>query len=45
MFLALVYIEFPLMLLLVMAGLDNMDLYHILLLFFFVIYTIWPKCF
>ena len=40
MFLALVYVEFPLMLVLVVAGLDTMDLYHIVLLIFFVVYTL-----
>ena len=40
MFLGLVYVEFPLMLTLVVAGLDTMDLYHIVLLIFFVVYTL-----
>lgn len=43
MFLALVYIEFPLMLVLVVAGLDTMDLYHIVLLIFYVVYTLAGK--
>jgi hypothetical protein len=41
MFLVLVYIEFPLMLTLIVAGLDKMDLYHIVLLIFFVTYTLY----
>lgn len=41
LFLVLVYIEFPLMLTLIIAGLDKMDLYHIVLLIFFVTYTLY----
>ena len=42
-FLFLIYIEYPLMLFLVMAGLDKMDVYHITMLVFFLIYTLFPK--
>lgn len=42
-FLFLIYIEYPLMLFLVVAGLDKMDIYHIVLLFVFVLYTLFPK--
>ena len=34
------YIEYPLMIFLVLAGLDKMDIYHITMLFFFVWYTL-----
>ena len=43
LFLFLVYIEYPLMLFLVFAGLDKMDIYHITMLFFFVWYTLKPS--
>ena len=43
LFLFLVYIEYPLMIFLVLAGLDKMDIYHITMLFFFVWYTLQPS--
>lgn len=43
LFLFLIYIEFPMMLFLVIAGLDKMDVYHITMLFFFVWYTLSPR--
>lgn len=42
LFLVLVYVEYPMMLFLVIAGLDKMDIYHITMLFFFVWYTLRP---
>lgn len=39
----LVYIEFPLMLTLIIAGLDKMDVYHIALLIFYVVYTLYAE--
>lgn len=36
----LVYIEYPIMLILIVAGLDKMDIYHIVLLIFFVVYAL-----
>ena len=43
MFLFLISIEYPLMLFLVMAGLDKMDVYHIVMLLAFIAYTLYPK--
>jgi len=43
LFLFLVYIEYPMMLFLVVAGLDKMDIYHITMLLFFVCYTLKPS--
>ena len=43
LFLFLRYIEYPLMLFLVIAGLDKMDVYHIMMLLFFVWYTLRPQ--
>jgi hypothetical protein len=43
LFLGLVHIEFPLMLVLIIAGLDQMDVYHIALLIFFVAYTLYSE--
>ena len=43
LFLFLRYVEYPLMLFLVLAGLDKMDVYHIMMLLFFVWYTLKPK--
>ena len=42
LFVFLVYVEYPLMLFLVIAGLDKMDVYHIMMLLFFVWYTLSP---
>lgn len=42
-FLFLRYIEYPLMLFLVVAGLLKMDVYHIVLLLVFVVYTLFPN--
>ena len=39
----MIYIEYPLMLFLVIAGLDKMDVYHIVMLFYFVWYTLKPS--
>ena len=39
----LISIEYPLMLFLVMAGLDKMDVYHIVMLLAFIVYTLCPK--
>ena len=44
-FLAVVYIEYPLMFVLVLAGLDKMDVFHIILLMFFVLYMLCPDCY
>ena len=43
LFLFLIYIEYPMMIFLVIAGLDKMDIYHIVMLFFFVWYTLRPQ--
>ena len=40
-FLGLMYIEGPLMLVLIMAGFDKMDVYHIALLGFFIVYMLY----
>ena len=40
LFLFLRYIEYPMMVFLVIAGLDKMDVYHITMLLFFVWYTL-----
>lgn len=40
LFLFLIYIEYPMMLFLVIAGLDKMDIYHVTMLLFFVWYTL-----
>jgi len=40
-YLSLIYVELPLMLTLIIVGLDKMDLYHIVLLMFFVVYTLY----
>ena len=42
-FLFLRYIEYPLMLFLFVAGLLKMDVYHIVLLLVFVVYTLFPN--
>ena len=41
-YLAMIHLEYPLLLCLVLAGIDKMDLYHILLLIFFVVYLLFP---
>ena len=43
LFLFLIYVEYPLMLFLVLAGLDKMDVYHIMMLLFFICYTLTPS--
>jgi hypothetical protein len=40
-----IYIELPLMLILVFMGLYTNDFYHLSLLFFFIFYMISPDCF
>ena len=42
-YLSMIYIELPLMLTLIIAGLTKMDLYHIALLMFFVVYTLYGE--
>ena len=42
-FLFLIYIEYPLMMFLVTAGLYVMDIYHVTMLLIFVVYTTCPK--
>jgi len=43
LFIFLIYIEYPMMLFLVIAGLDKMDIYHVMMLLFFVWYTLRPQ--
>lgn len=43
LFLFLTHVEYPMMLFLVVAGLDKMDIYHIVMLLFFVWYTLKPS--
>ena len=43
LFLFLIHVEYPMMLFLVVAGLDKMDIYHITMLLFFVWYTLNPS--
>lgn len=42
-FLTLLYIEGPLMLVLILAGFDKMDVYHIALLGFFIVYMLYSE--
>ena len=42
LFLSLIYVEYPLMVFLVCAGLAEMDIYHVAMLLFFVAYTAYP---
>jgi len=44
-YLALVYIKYPIFLLLIMSGLGKMDFYHIFLLFVFVWAALYPQAF
>jgi hypothetical protein len=41
-YLSLIYMKYPIFLLLVMSGLAKMDLYHVLLLFIFVWAALYP---
>ena len=43
LFLSLIYVEYPLMVFLVCAGLTEMDIYHVAMLLFFVTYTAYPS--
>ena len=43
LFLVLIYVEYPLMVFLVCAGLAEMDIYHVAMLLFFVAYTAHPS--
>ena len=43
LFLSLIYVEYPLMVFLVCAGLTEMDVYHVAMLLFFVAYTAYPR--
>jgi len=45
MYLSLVYIKYPIFLLLIMSGLGKMDVYHIVLLFVFVWAALYPQAF
>ena len=38
----LIYIEYPLMIFLVMDGVSMMDLHHIMYIVFFILYTLFP---
>ena len=44
-YLSLVYIKYPIFLLLIMSGLGKMDVYHIVLLFVFVWAALYPQAF
>ena len=39
----MIYIEYPLMVFLVIDGVSKMDIYHLMFIIFFVIYTLFPK--
>ena len=42
LFIILIYIEYPLMIFLVMDGVSEMDLHHIMYIVAFILYTLWP---
>ena len=42
-FILLIYIEYPLMLFMVIDGVTEMDIYHIMFIFLFIIYTLFPR--
>ena len=44
-YLTIVYIKYPIFLLLIMSGLGKMDFYHIFLLFVFVWAALYPEAF
>ena len=39
----LIYVEYPLMIFLVIDGVSRMDVYHILFIGFFIVYTLFPR--
>ena len=41
-FILLIYVEYPLMIVLVISGVSKMDIYHILFIVFFTVYTLFP---
>ena len=43
MFILLIYVEYPLMVFLVIDGVSKMDVYHIIFIIVFVIYTLFPQ--
>lgn len=42
MFILLIYVEYPLMIFLVIDGVSMMDVYHIMFILVFIIYTLFP---
>ena len=41
-FILLIYVEYPLMVFLVIVGTSTMDIYHIIFIIVFVVYTLFP---
>ena len=43
MFILLIYVEYPLMVFLMIDGVSKMDIYHISFIIIFVVYTLFPQ--